>query len=430
MSLSKKNRRSALTGLAVAAAVTLVVAGCSSTSKSSNASSSTNAASSAGAGGNGPRKTLTIGILTDVTGPAASADKTFVQGVEAGIGLAAAQGFHLRYVLGDTQTSPTGALIAAHALVDHDHVLVVLADSAVTYAAANYLTSKGVPVVGVAIDASEWITAKNMFSAIGAIHTNEVSTTVGSFFKLEGATSIAAIGYGAAPASSEAAKAAAASAQAAGLKVGYLNANLPFGSTNVQPLALAMKAAGIDAFTAEVDPNTGFALITALRNEGVDLKAALLPQGYGADLLQAGPGAIQEGQNVDFTLGYEPIEMRTAGTQQFTKYLQKVGVKGDPSDAEYNGYVSMALLIQGLQATGPNPTHPSLIAGLSTIHNFNAAGIYGSHTLDINDRTNVIGGVDNCEWVAKLSGTNFQLVPGAAPICGTPIPGKSVSSSS
>jgi ABC-type branched-subunit amino acid transport system substrate-binding protein len=72
------------------------------------------------------------------------------------------------------------------------------------------------------------------------------------------------------------------SAKAAGIKIGYLNASFAFGSTNVQPVALAMKAAGVDGATASVDPNTSYALITALRQAGVDLKAFLLPTGYGA----------------------------------------------------------------------------------------------------------------------------------------------------
>ncbi len=398
-----------------------LAAGCGSPSPSKNVSTGA---------GSGRAPTYTIGVLTDVTGPASSGNKTSVQGVQAGITWASQNGYHFRYVVGDTQTSPSGALSAAQTLVEQDHAFVVVADSALTFAAASYLTQHDVPVIGAAQDASEWQTSKNMFSVFGALHGNEVATTFGQFFKLEGVTNLGSLGYSISPISSEAAKASAVSAQAAGIRVGYLNASFPFGGTNVQPVALAMKQAGINGFTASVDPNTGFSLITALRQLGVKLKAALLATGYGGDLLQAGPGALQEAQDVYFGLGYEPLEMHTPATQQFAAALRSVGVTGDPTVAEYNTYASVILLVQALQAAGPNPTQASLIAALSGIHDFTAGGLYGTHHLDINNRTSIVSGVDNCEWVTKLSGSTFQLVPGADPICGSVIPGQTVTPSS
>jgi hypothetical protein len=67
---------------------------------------------------------------------------------------------------------------------------------------------------------------------------------------------------------------------------------------------------------------------------------------------------------------------------------------------------------------------------LSGIHHFTAGGLYGTHSLDINDRTGIVSGVDNCYWITQLSGSTFKLVSGADPICGTVIPGKTVSPSS
>lgn len=62
---------------AATAVILLVAAGCSSSSS----------VSSSGGG-----KTYTVGILTDVTGPAASGNKTSVQGVQAGAVLAKRDG--------------------------------------------------------------------------------------------------------------------------------------------------------------------------------------------------------------------------------------------------------------------------------------------------------------------------------------------------
>jgi ABC-type branched-subunit amino acid transport system substrate-binding protein len=418
--------------LAAAAAVVMVAAACSSSSKSGSTSGATTggtvgSSNSSGAGGG---KTYTIGIITDVTGPGASSNKSTVTGAQAGVVYATRNGINLKLVVGDDATSPTQALTAAQKLVQQDHVFAVLLNSAVGFGATTYLTAHNIPVVGAAEDGPEWITAMNMFSTYGALHTNHVTTTAGLLFKMLGATTIGTLGYSISPSSSESAKATAESAKAVGLKVGYVNASFPFGSTNVGPVTLAMKSAGVDGFYAGVDPNTGFALVTGLRQAGVPLKTAFLPTGYGADTTQAGPGALAEAQNVYFGSTFEPVEMHTAATEQFQKDLAAAGISGEPTSIDYNAYTAIGLLVRGLKAAGANPTQASLINALSQIHNWNALGLYGSHTMDINDRTNIVGGVDNCEWFAKLVGNGFQLVPGAEPLCGKLVPGVTVTPSS
>jgi hypothetical protein len=108
-----------------------------------------------------------------------------------------------------------------------------------------------------------------------------------------------------------------------------------------------MKSAGVDGFTAEVASNSSLAFIAALSQAGVDLKVAELPSGYGADLLQAGTGAVQQAQGVYFQLAYEPAGMNTPASRQFVSDLRAVGVAQDPTYAEYNAYASVGLLLKG-----------------------------------------------------------------------------------
>jgi ABC-type branched-subunit amino acid transport system substrate-binding protein len=407
-------------------AIATLAAGCSSAKHANTGGSSGSTSSSSSSGGSGGGQTLTVGVLTDLTGPAASGNKTSVLGAKAGAVVASADGINIKIVQGDSQTSPSSVLTAAKTLVEQDHVNVVLAVSALTFGAADYLTQKGIPVVGVAEDGSEWVTHPNMFSAYGFVDSTKVSTTAGLFFKMEGVTKVGALGYGISPQSANAAKGTAASAIAAGLQAPYLNANFQFGGTNVAPIALQMKADGVDGFTSTTDPNTSFALITGLKQAGATPKVALLPDGYGGDLLQAGPGALQSGQGVYFSLSFEPVEMHTAATDKFQNALKSVGVTGDPTYAEYSGYASMALLVQALKTAGPNPSSSAIISALGSITSFNADGLLGSHHLSMADRAASATGTDSCLWVTKLSGSGFVLVPGADPICGAPIPGKTV----
>ncbi len=407
-------RKSKKVLLALVAVMGLVAAACSSTSRAS--------------AGNG--NTYTVGVLTDLTGPAASGNKTTPEGVKAGVYYAKDQGYTIKYVVADTQSSPTGALSAAQELVEHDHVLAVIAVSSLTFLASTFLTQQHVPVIGAAEDSGEWVTSTNMFSVFGPEDASKVATTTGQFFKMEGATNIGTLGYGISPQSADAAQGAAVSAQYAGIKAGYVNANFTFGSTNVQPIALAMKSAGVNGMTAEVDPNTGLLLVTALRQAGDDVKVALLPTGYGGDLVQAGPGALSAAQDVYFISTFEPIEMHTAATEQFQKYLKDAGISGDPTYAEDDGYTSVAMLVQALKAAGSKPNQAKLITALSGIKSFDAAGLLGSHIVDLGERVGLPAGPDSCEYFTKLSGSAFKLVSGADPLCGSLIAGKIVSAPS
>jgi branched-chain amino acid transport system substrate-binding protein len=418
----RRRGRPALLAAAVATASAVLVAACASSHPSSSSGPS--------AAGGSPKQTITIGLLTDITGLAASGNKTSVAGVKAGVVYAARNGYDVKFVVGDSATNPTAVLAAAQKMVTQDHVLAVVGDSSLLLLAANYLTAHHVPVVGISSDGPEWITSPNMFSVVGPLQTTKVSTTNGAFFKLMGVTSLAAIGYGVSPVSSENASATAASAQVAGLKIGYMNAKFPFGSTDVTPSVLAMRAAGVDGLYATLNPDAGFALIKGYRNAGGKLKVALLPDGYGGDVLLAGPGALADAQDVYFLLGAEPVEMHTAATRQFQADLAASGTTGEPTYGMYVGYLSVGLLVDALKIAGPGVTQATLITALESIHAFDGLGLFGNHTVDINDRVNDVGGPGNCIYVVKLVGSAFQLVRGADPICGTVVPGRTVAPAS
>jgi ABC-type branched-subunit amino acid transport system substrate-binding protein len=410
--------------VAVAVVALLAAAACGSSKKSGSATSTTSG------GGSGQGKTYTVGLLTDVTGPGASSSKSSVQGVQAGIAEAQKEGYHIKMVVADTATSPSQALSGAQKLVTQDHVFAVIAISGVTFAAAPYLTQHGIPVLGAAQDGPEWITSPNMFSVYGPLDLSMVSTTFGNFMKLAGGTNLGQIGYSISPSSAMSAKGNAISAQHAGLKVGYLNTSFPFGGTNVGPVVLAMKAAGVDAINGSVVPATVFALAAGLQQQGVNLKVTLMPTGYGADLTEGGPDAARAAQGMYFYLAFQPVEMQTAATKQFQSALSSVGVHVIPGQGMYLGYASINMFLRGLKGAGSNPSQADFITALNGVHDFDAWGLLGTHTLDLAQRHGIVSGPGNCNYFVKYVGSQFQLVSGATPLCGTTIPGAKVSASS
>jgi branched-chain amino acid transport system substrate-binding protein len=419
--------------LVLAACVTVVTA-CSSSSGSGSSKAGSNTSSgpvgsSPASGAASDPHSYTLGLLTDLTGLAASAEKSTPQGVKAGVGLANANGYKIKYVTADATSTPGGALQAAHKLVEQDHVTAVIAISGLTFAASSYLTAKGVPVIGAATDGPEWLTSRNMFSIFGFQDFHTVQSNTGDFLKLVGAKNLAAVGYSVPQSSSLAAKSAGASAQHAGIKVGYLNTQFPLGSTDVGPLTLAIKNAHSDALSAALEENTSFALITALRQQGVKLVAPILSVGYGADLVDGGPGVQQAAQDAYFLLSYEPVEMQTPATKRLVSALSTyAGVTTEPSLNEYLGYVSVDAFVSALKKTGSNPSSSALITALLGMTHYTADGLFGDHSIDFSmSNRGQFAGAENCTWYLKYSGTAFHLVKGADPLCGTTLADQKVS---
>ncbi len=397
--------RSGLRLAALAAAVGLIAAACGSSSK---------AGTSSGASGTA-EPTVTIGVITDLTGPASNTSQFTPDGIKAGVALAAHEGYDVKYVMADAATSPAQALAAAQKLVQQDHVFAVVGLSAVFFSAAAYLHSHGVPVIGADYDSTEWLTTDSMFSVFPYEDCPQVSTSIGEITKLLGGTNLATLGYSISPSSAATAKSYAVSAQDAGIRAGYVNANVPFGTTNVGPLVLAMKSAGIDSIFPVTDTNTGLATIVGLRQEGVDLKVPFLAEQNG-DLLAGGAATMEEAKGVDLVGLYAPPEMDTAATRELASYLRSAdGVTTAPTLNEYMGYLSVDALVEGLKKAGPNATPAQFIQAMLGITDYTGRGLLGS---PISFAASGRGDSAPCTFITQWTGTGFKLLPGTHPYCG------------
>ncbi len=400
----------------LSACAVLVVAACTALAacSSSGSSSSPSPGSSKSTGGS---KTITIGFVTDLTGVASSGFLTSKLGIDAYLNRINAaggvNGYKIKYVLADTNSTPTGALTAVQKLVQQDNVFAIVEDSSDFFGAEPYALQQGVPVVGSAIDGPYWADPKdtNLFASVGVTNENYENVAQGQFMKSQGVTKCASLGYSSSPSSALAAAGFVKSCEGAGLKSGYLNTQFPFGSTNVGPIALAMKNAGVDGLFLPTVPSTSFALVIALHQLGVKLKAVLLPTGYGGDLL-ASKAAVLVAQGVDFETIGAPAEANTAATQQRATDLATVGVTGPPTFAEQETYLALTAFVAGLKAAGANPTRQSFMQAMSKITNYDAGGLLAPEKITFRNYTPATG----CLWVAQLKGTKFFVAPGT-PIC-------------
>jgi branched-chain amino acid transport system substrate-binding protein len=403
--------------VAVVAASVVLLAACSSSAKKGASTATSTGSTGATTGANSASEpTVTIGVITDVTGPASNTSQFTENGIKAGVALAASEGYKVKYVMADSATNPSAALAAAQKLVQQDNVFAVVGMSAVFFSAAPYLQSHGIPVIGGDYDGSEWLTIPSMFSVFPYEDFTKVSTTIGQLTKMLGGTNLGTLGYSISPSSANTAKAYGLSAEAAGIKAGYVNANVPFGTTNVGPLVLAMKDAGVDSIYPVTDTNTGLAAIVGLRQQGVDLKVPWLAETEG-DLLAGGSESIAQSKGVYMTLLYQPPELNTKATQEIASYLKSgAGITTPPTLNEYMGYLSVDALVDGLKTAGPNASRAQFIQAMEGMTNYTGRGLLGS---PISFAPTGRGDTAPCTYVMQYTGTDFKTIPKAEPYCGT-----------
>jgi branched-chain amino acid transport system substrate-binding protein len=275
--------------------------------------------------------------------------------------------------------------------------------------------------VGSAIDGPIWTDPKNtnLYSAVGVLNLNYIQLAEGKFEKNEGVTKCASVGYSSSVSSQQSASDFVQSCVDNGLKSGYLNLQLPFGSTDVGPIALAMKAAGVDGLYLPTSIATAFSLVAALHQDGVNLKSVVLPDGYGGDLL-ASKATVTAAQGDGFATIGAPAEANTPATKLRAANLAKVGVTGPPTFSEQEAYLTMVALGDGLKAAGANPTQASFMKAMNAMTDYNGDGLLAPDKISFRD----YAPASYCLWVALLKGQSFTVAPGM-PVCGANVKGPS-----
>jgi branched-chain amino acid transport system substrate-binding protein len=426
--------------LAAAAAATLLsglATACSSSSSTTSAAGSDVASSSAPSGASSttsssaPGKTITLGILTPLTGPVASSfGQATIQGAQARIDLANADhelpgGEQIKLVSVDEGSSPQTSLSGTQELVEQDHVFSVLAAGAFFYGAYRWAAQQNEPVVGDGIDGPEWNSSQypNMFAAFGSTDDSYPSYTgMPAFFKAQGGTSYCGVGYNA-PSTVGNGAAMAGSMKAAKVPVPYTNFGIVPGNANFTSIALAIKQTKCNVLGSQMTLGDTLSLITALHNANVSLKATFIQGGYGQDLLDQS-SSLSAAQGVDMAAGYEPSSLNTSATKWMMSALKTyVGwSKPYPAAGMEWGWFTADTAIEGLKVAGANPTQQGFISSLRKVTSFDHEGL----TCPVN--YSVFGNTNqqfpgNCTWMVKVQGSQFVSLTGTAPIKVATIPG-------
>ncbi|HEY3941515.1 MAG TPA: ABC transporter substrate-binding protein [Acidimicrobiales bacterium] len=324
------------------------------------------------------KSTIKIGILSDLTGAAASSFDDSPEAIEARFKqINAAGGIDGRKIIwtvADTTSSPAGAETAAKELVQTQGVFLVAPVSALTFGGAQYLNQAGVPVIGSPVDGPEWDEQPNtnMFSYGGSASPNNPSyTDYGKFYKALGAKKVSLIASNT-PSSTEAIAADAKSIEQAGLAT-CDDTVVPIGGVNFTTYALSFKSAGCDTAECSCVLSSSLAVSTALRQDGLTKVKVIFDAGpttqvYGnSEDLAAANGAYFEGT----TYGNAAGKAFLSGLKKYDPQFKG----GLPDLGQSEGWPTANLVIEGLQVAGMNPTRQSLIANLRKVTNWTDEGL-------------------------------------------------------
>ena len=369
------------------------------------------------------RNTITLGLITELTGPASAETTGMVPSAEARIALQNAEGGvdgrKIKLIVKDDQTSPAADQSASAALVS-EGVFGVLDESAVTFGGYKLLQQRGIPVTGGAYDGPEWYQQPNtnMFSFTGPGDAKDPQyTNTAVFAKEHGGTKCGSVGYAISPSSQASATGFDFACAKEGLKNAYLNNSLPFGSINVTTLVLQLKAAGVNALYLPLDENTNFAIMTALKQAGVNMKVIINATGYGQSLV-TDTSAAPDAQGAWFLGTGAPVELKSAATKSFQAALKKYAhYTGVPDFSWYEGWGSADLMIKGLELAGRNPTQANFISALHKVSSYDVNGIENPVNLTLARFGKAPTKL--CEYLTQFKGDAFV---NPTNVCGSLIP--------
>jgi branched-chain amino acid transport system substrate-binding protein len=378
---------------------------------------------------------ITLALVTSLTGPAGSESVGDPATFEARIDLQNAEGgvdgHKLVPLVIDDQTSPSAISTGVNDAISKG-ALGIVAVSPVFFLGAKAAQLAGVPVTGTYSDGPEWgqLPYTNMFASdLGSENPKDpVNTLEGTILKHFGATALGTYAYSISPSSTHGAIEEADSFVHAGGKAPVVDTSLPYGTEDFSGIALTAKQDHIDAIFPAMQDSSNFALAQALKQAGVNLKAAVYLSGLGPSVVRSPAWTYLQGGY--FGSIFHPFQLPNGGTRQMQAALEKYAHWSStqfPTLYQYESWAGADLMIKGLQLAGSNPTRAKVITALRGIKAYDANGLLPNPL----DFATTFGHdpPHQCIWILKAEKNGFVPTQ-TQPFCGTDIPGTAVASSS
>jgi branched-chain amino acid transport system substrate-binding protein len=367
--------------------------------------------------------TVKVGILSDLTGPAASTFADAPAAMEARFkqfnAAGGVDGRKITWVVADTTSSPSGAETAAKDLVQTQGVFLVAPDSALLFGGTSYLQQAGVPVLGYPVDGPEWYEQPNtnMFAFSGNDSPSEPGYTDGGFWKALGASKISFIASNT-PSSTAGINPFKEDMAKDGLAV-CDDFVTPLGGVSFTTYALSFKTAGCDASECSCVLSSSLAVSTALHQEGLSDVKIVYAAGPSQQIFSSTADEVAA-KDAYFVGG----NYSTPGGKTMLAGLKKWDPSysgGIPDLGAVSGWEVANLVIEGLQVAGKNPTRPSLITNLRKVTNWTDDGLLPAAVSFVHFG---VAPATDCSTYTQFVNNKFVPFPRSGkPFCGKLIPG-------
>lgn len=364
---------------------------------------------------------IEVGLVYPNTGGAASLFDAYRAGIDARLGKVNSEGGvygrKVVYSWQDDAGDLNQNLAAAKALVNGDRAFGIMETTSAASGSAAFLHALGVPVTGVAIDAS-WSTYANMFSIATNATSKPSVSTWGDFIRAHGGRSALFVTATFNPASGPVASKLNESLLNSGIRVvGTLGVSP--GVLNPQAIAARVKGSGVDTLIGVADAESFYQIIVASRAAGAALKVALsVPPAYAENMLAKYRSGISGAYSY---LDLAPFELRTEAHRAFLTAMAAYAPSLQPANQgpALQSWTTADLFLRGLRAAGPCPTRQRFVTGLRAVPDYTAGGLLPEPM----DFTKSFGHMNRCWFFVQVSpdGTRFQPVP-PVPRCGHTLP--------
>lgn len=390
--------------LALLAASSVVLAGCSGTSSSGSSGGSAQAG-----------QTIKIGLITSMSGPQASTfGQPVVDAVNASFKLAndggsLPGGAKLELVVGDDQSTPEGTLAAYKNLVGKDKIFALIESSTAFSAAEVLSTQQGLPVVGFPYDPGFGDPKnRNLFALWGSVAPNYPDFTgLSDYFKSKDAKSLCAIGTNH-PTSVRGIDSVASSLQRGGMTVPLKSTTQALTDNDFTTTALSIKSSGCDVVIGVLTIAQDIGLMRAIKGANISLKASMIVGGVDQNLIDD-PSNREAMQGFGLATQFQPPGLNTPGTQRMQAALKSITGSTNVYQGTVNGWFPAELLIHGLTLAGPQPTQAKFIDTLRGVKDFDYNGM--TCPIDFAQFGNVPNIANSgCVWISEVQGSSFVPV--------------------
>jgi branched-chain amino acid transport system substrate-binding protein len=179
---------------------------------------------------------------------------------------------------------------------------------------------------------------------------------------------------------------------------------------------LAMKQANVDFAICSCVQSTVLAMVTGLKQAGSTAKS--LSQASADSSLFSSASATQAAQGMYYASTFPPLDTNNPASNTFVANIKAVDPTYQagqyPSFGVVAGYLGSALMAEGIQVAGQNPTRESFIQNLTKVTAWDANGLLpapvGFNHFGTAQKT-------YCEFYVRAQGQGFVAVNGGKAFC-------------